>query len=52
MEKLNTGAKKLGLNLNPSQFVKFHTYYNKLVDCNKWIKLIAMKCYEALELKY
>ena len=33
MEKLESGAKKLGLELSPQQLEQFSVYYQELIDC-------------------
>ncbi len=52
MEKLNLGAKRLGLHLKPRQLVQFHTYYQELVDWNKRINLTAITDYEDVQIKH
>ena len=52
MEKLIAGAKKLGLELNPSQLEQFETYYQELVDWNKRINLTRITGYEEVQLKH
>ena len=52
MEKLNIGAKKLGLNLTPGQLKQFHIYYQELVDWNKRVNLTAITDYEDVQIKH
>ena len=52
MEKLNAGALKLGLNLNPRQLEQFHIYYQELVDWNKRVNLTAITGYEDVQIKH
>jgi len=52
VEKLNTGATKLGLHLTPSQLEQFETYYQELIDWNKRVNLTAITGYEEVQLKH
>ena len=52
MEKLNTGAKKLGLRLSPRQLEQFHTYYQELVDWNQRMNLTTITDYEDVQIKH
>jgi len=52
MEKLNIGAKKLGLHLTPGQLKQFHIYYQELVDWNKQVNLTAITDYEDVQIKH
>ncbi len=52
MERLKAGAKKLGLELNPSQLEQFAIYYQELVEWNKRINLTAITDYEEVQLKH
>ena len=52
MEKLNSGAKKLGLELKPRQLEQFDIYYQELLDWNKWINLTAITDYEEVQIKH
>jgi 16S rRNA (guanine527-N7)-methyltransferase len=52
MEKLEAGAKKLGLELTPAQLEQFNTYYQDLVDWNKRVNLTAITDYEEVQLKH
>jgi len=52
MEKLNAGAKKLGLELTPRQLEQFQIYYQELVDWNKRVNLTAITGYEDVQVKH
>ncbi len=52
MEKLNAGAKKLGLELTPQQLEQFHIYYQELLDWNKRVNLTAITGYEDVQIKH
>ena len=52
MEKLNAGAIKLGLHLNPGQLKQFHIYYQELLDWNKRVNLTAITDYEEVQIKH
>ena len=52
MEELKSGAKKLGIELNPGQLEQFDTYYHELVDWNQSINLTAITDYEEVQLKH
>jgi len=52
MEKLNLGAKKLGLHLSPRQLEQFQVYYQELIDWNKRINLTAITGYEEVQIKH
>ena len=52
MEKLNLGAKKLGLKLSPKQLEQFHIYYQELITWNKRINLTAITDYEDVQIKH
>jgi len=52
MEKLKAGAKKLGLELEPSQLEQFDAYYRELVDWNRQINLTAITDYDEVQLKH
>ena len=52
MERLNAGAIKLGLHLNPSQLEQFHIYYQELIDWNKRVNLTAITGYEEVQIKH
>ena len=52
MEKLNIGAKKLGLNLTQKQLEQFNVYYQELVEWNKRVNLTAITGYEEVQIKH
>ena len=52
MEKLKSGAKKLGLELTPTQLEQFATYYQELVDWNRKVNLTAIIGYEEVQIKH
>lgn len=52
MEKLASGARKLGLELTQQQIEKFQIYYQELVDWNRRINLTAITEYEAVQVKH
>ena len=52
MERLNVGAIKLGLQLNPRQLEQFHIYYQELVDWNKRVNLTRITGYEEVQIKH
>lgn len=52
MEKLYLGAKKLGLELTPSQLEQYETYYQELMDWNKRINLTHITGYEEVQIKH
>lgn len=52
MEKLNAGAIKLGLHLNPRQLDQFSIYYQELIDWNKRVNLTAITGYEDVQIKH
>jgi len=52
MEKLNLGAKKLGLQLNSKQLEQFRLYYQELVDWNQRVNLTAITDYEEVQIKH
>jgi 16S rRNA (guanine527-N7)-methyltransferase len=52
MERLKAGAKKLGLELTPSQLEQFDSYYRELVDWNRQINLTAITDYEEVQIKH
>jgi len=52
MEKLESGASKLGLQLNPRQLEQFDTYYQELLDWNKRVNLTAITGYEDVQIKH
>ena len=52
MDKLITGAKKLGLQLNSRQIEQFLTYYQELIDWNQRINLTTITDYEEVQIKH
>ncbi len=52
MEKLITGAKKLGLQLSPRQLEQFSIYYQELIDWNQRVNLTAITEYEEVQIKH
>lgn len=52
MEKLYTGARKLGLNLTPVQLEQFQIYYQELVDWNKRMNLTSVTDYEEVQVRH
>jgi 16S rRNA (guanine527-N7)-methyltransferase len=52
MERLEAGAKKLGLKLNSGQLEQFDAYYRELVDWNRSVNLTAITDYEEVQLKH
>ena len=52
MERLDIGAKRLGLELNQRQLEQFHTYYQELVDWNKRVNLTRITDYEEVQIKH
>ncbi len=52
MERLISGAKKLGLQLNSEQLEKFRLYYQELIDWNQRVNLTAIIDYEEVQIKH
>ena len=52
MEKLKSGATKLGLNLTPRQLEQFNIYYRELTEWNKRMNLTAITDYEEVQIKH
>ena len=52
MEKLSTGAAKLGLHLNSRQVEQFSIYYQELVDWNQRMNLTSITDYEEVQVKH
>jgi 16S rRNA (guanine527-N7)-methyltransferase len=52
MERLTSGAKKLGLNLNSSQLEQFQIYYRELIDWNRRMNLTHITDYEDVQIKH
>jgi 16S rRNA (guanine527-N7)-methyltransferase len=49
MEKLKSGAQKLGLHLSTEQLEQFSIYYYELIDWNQRINLTSITVYEAVQ---
>jgi len=52
MEKLELGAKKLGLELESRQLEQFSIYYQELVDWNRRVNLTAITDYQEVQIKH
>ncbi len=52
MEKLNTGATKLGLRLNLGQLEQFSIYYQELLAWNQRMNLTTITGYEEVQIKH
>jgi len=52
MEKLEFGAKKLGIELTPRQCEQFQVYYQELIDWNRRLNLTAITDYEEVQVKH
>jgi len=52
MERLNVGAIKLGLRLNPRQLEQFSIYYQELLDWNKRMNLTTITGYENVQIRH
>ena len=52
MKRLLAGARKLGLELTPSQLEQYEVYYHELVDWNKRVNLTAITDYEEAQVKH
>ncbi len=52
MERLASGAKKLGLELTPRQLAQFQMYYDELIDWNRRVNLTAITGYEEVQVKH
>jgi 16S rRNA (guanine527-N7)-methyltransferase len=52
MEKLYSGAKKLGLELSPGQLRQFDIYYQELVAFNQRVNLTRITDYEAVQINH
>jgi len=50
MEKLSSGAEKLGLPLNQRQLEQFHVYYQELVDWNQRVNLTRIIDYNEVQI--
>jgi len=52
MERLEAGAKKLGLELSPRQLEQFYIFYQELLDWNQRMNLTAITDYEEVQIKH
>jgi len=52
MEKLESGARRLGLHLTPQQLEQFQIYYQELIDWNQRLNLTAITDYEEVQIKH
>ncbi len=52
MKKLESGAKKLGIELTPQQCEQFQVYYQELIDWNRRINLTAITDYDEVQVKH
>jgi 16S rRNA (guanine527-N7)-methyltransferase len=52
MEKLESGAQSLGINLMPLQLEQFEDYFRLLVEWNKRINLTGITDYEEVQVKH
>ena len=52
VEKLKSGAKKLGLSLSQRQLEQFQVYYEELIDWNRRINLTRITDYEEVQIKH
>jgi len=52
MQKLEFGAKKLGIKLSPQQLEQFQVYYQELIDWNRRVNLTAITDYEEVQIKH
>jgi 16S rRNA (guanine527-N7)-methyltransferase len=52
MEKLKSGAEKLGFHLSPEQLEQFETYYKELTDWNRKLNLTSITDYEEVQVKH
>jgi 16S rRNA (guanine527-N7)-methyltransferase len=52
MEKLQAGARKLGLHLTAEQLEKFEIYYRELIDWNKRMNLTSITDYAEVQVKH
>jgi 16S rRNA (guanine527-N7)-methyltransferase len=52
MERLEAGAKKLGLELDSGQLEQFDIYYRELVGWNKRVNLTAITGYSEVQIKH
>ena len=52
MEKLKSGAAKLGLSLSQGQLEQFNTYYQELITWNRRMNLTSITDYEEVQIKH
>ena len=52
MEKLASGAKKLGIELTSRQLEQFQIYYHELIEWNQRVNLTAITGYEEVQIKH
>lgn len=52
MERLISGAGRLGLRLSPRQVEQFDVYYRELLDWNRRVNLTAITGYEEVQIKH
>ncbi len=52
MEKLASGAKRLGIALTPHQLERFQVYYQELIDWNRRLNLTAITDYDEVQVKH
>jgi 16S rRNA (guanine527-N7)-methyltransferase len=52
MEKLKSGAQKLGLSLTSEQLEQFEIYYKELVDWNRRVNLTSITSYEEVQVRH
>jgi len=52
MEKLKSGAQKLGLQLTAEQLEQFEVYYRELIDWNQRMNLTSITEYEEVQVKH
>jgi 16S rRNA (guanine527-N7)-methyltransferase len=52
MERLEAGAVRLGLRLDPRQIEQFQLYYRELIDWNRRLNLTAITDYEEVQVRH
>ncbi len=52
MQKLTSGAKRLGLELSPAQIEQFETYYRELISWNEKVNLTSITDYDEVQVKH
>lgn len=52
MDRLKSGARKLGLNLDAGQLQKFEIYYQRLVEWKKRVNLTSVTGYEEVQIRH